>query len=151
MKEPIDKDKVDAFVSSLWNAEHSLAHRVYAAYFIRTYSDEIKNYIDTRYSQSGANLDTVTWAKKTRQLLARYKKGPNGYAYNPTNGSLESLYAEPFTGHSKHSHHSHLIHPARSFALRLTLWQASASSSFSPSDTLRCKPLTNSETPGLND
>ena len=95
MKEPTNNEKLSSFLSTLWHADRTLAHRAYAAYFITTYDAELQRHIEQRVSESGANLETQRWAKKTQALLAKYEKAPKGYAYNPKNGSLETLYAAP--------------------------------------------------------
>lgn len=117
MKEPIDAQRVSAFLDGLWQASPSLAQRVVAAYFIRTYRGEIESYIEQQITTSGSRLSTIVWARKTRKLLAKYRKGVPGHAYNPRYGTLENLYLpriQPFrlTGHPRHSLTFPSHHPA---------------------------------------
>lgn len=94
MKERVDDERVEEFLDSLWQPRPSLAQRVVAAYFIRAHGEAIDAFIDRRIGLSGASYSTVVWARKTRKLLKKARKGPRGYAYNPSLGTLETLYAD---------------------------------------------------------
>lgn len=113
MKEEISDQRVEEFLDSLWHPEPSLAQRVVAAYFIRTHDKVIEDFIRRRVALSGAAYSTVVWAKKTKKLLRKYRKGPRGYAYNPSLGTLETLYATPRTFRLSGGHRASLTIPSR--------------------------------------
>ena len=91
----IEPHKVERFLSDLFQADGSIAMRAYSAYFIKTHREDIEKYIEGRVAISGANYSTVTWAKKVKKLLKKYRTRPRGYAYDPHRGTLESLYSQP--------------------------------------------------------
>jgi hypothetical protein len=119
MQRSVHEERVEEFLDGLWHGERSLAQRVAAAYFIRVHGDAIEEFINRRISLSGANYSTVRWARKTRKLVARFRGGPRGYAYNPGLGTLETLHPSSRSFRLSGRHHESFTLPSRRPAVAL--------------------------------
>jgi hypothetical protein len=108
MKKPIENEAIEQFVTRLFYPDRSTAARAYAAYFIKTYRDEIDVYIHSRINLTGS-YDSRVWAKKVNKLLRRHQRGPKGYVFNPNKGTLDSLYSRPCRSFRLERDHRHSL------------------------------------------